>query len=128
MTVALVLAGGALGSLMRYGLSGFAQRFSGGIFPWGTLTVNLLGAFAIGLTYEVLNRSAAWPGLRIFLFSGILGGFTTFSAFGLETSNLLRNGEARLGVANVLFSAMAGVILVFAGFAAGKLLLRLVLK
>ena len=85
--VLLVALGGALGSVSRYGVSFWAARWFGAGFPWGTLIVNVVGGFVIGaLAARTANDQAAW-----FLFGvGVLGGFTTFSAFSLETVRLMQ--------------------------------------
>lgn len=112
----LLAAGGAIGTLLRYSLSGLTYRWMEGIFPWGTLVVNLAGSFAIGLLWGFFEIENMSPGMRNFIFAGILGGFTTFSTFGLESFNLLRDGETRLAISNILVSNIAGIALVFAGF------------
>jgi CrcB protein len=100
--------GGAFGALARYGLSGLLQR--GAAFPVGTLAVNVLGCFLIGVLFERLG-----PGARQFVVVGVLGGFTTFSAFGYETLELLRGGEPRLALANVAANVVLGVGAVLVG-------------
>jgi CrcB protein len=92
MTTYLAIAvGGAAGSVLRYAVGVAVAARLGAAFPWGTLLVNALGSFAIGLAVGVLDRrSAAW----LLLVPGFLGGFTTFSAFGAETLALLRAGAA----------------------------------
>ena len=119
--LALVFLGGALGAASRYGLSAFVNRHVESSFPWGTVSVNLLGSFAIGLLYEVLARYSVPEQVRGFLFIGILGGFTTFSAFGLETMSLLRGREVGLALSNVALTNIAGVALVALGMLAGRL-------
>lgn len=112
----LLAAGGAIGTVFRYSLSGYAYRVTGGIFPWGTLAVNSLGSFVIGVLwglFEVENMPAQ---ARNFLFIGVLGGFTTFSSFALETMNLFREGELKLALYNVLASNMLALVLVCGGF------------
>lgn len=111
-----MLAGGGIGTVLRYGLSNLAYRAAGGVFPSGTLAVNLGGSLAIGALWAVFEKGALTPNARLFLMTGILGGFTTFSTFTLENFSLLRNGELKLAAANVLVSNVAGIFLVFAGF------------
>ncbi len=101
--IALVGLGGALGSIARYGISGLLTR---GDFPWGTFAVNLLGTFVLALIYFAsLDRSYLPSEVRGFLFVGVLGGFTTFSTFGLETTVLLREGQPVLAGVNMLLNA-----------------------
>jgi CrcB protein len=91
----LVGAGGFLGAVARYLLGGWILHHSmAAKFPWGTFAVNLLGCLVIGVLSGVAERFDTFGhGARLFLFTGLLGGFTTFSAFGLETIFLMRRGE-----------------------------------
>ena len=101
----LLLAGvgGFLGSVLRYSVSGFVQGLSRSIdFPYGTLAVNLIGCLAIGFLSQLAeSRGIFTAETRTLVFIGVLGGFTTFSAFGNETINLWREGESLLAVTNV---------------------------
>jgi CrcB protein len=118
--IALVGLGGAAGSMLRYWLGGLAQaRLGSAAFPAGTLAVNLAGCLAIGmLAYLADSRGAASPETRALLLVGLLGGFTTFSAFGNETLNLIRDGEGLLAGANVTANVVLGVAAVWLGRAA----------
>ncbi len=118
-----LLVGGALGTLFRYTVSGLTYRLFVGVFPWGTLIVNLTGSFLIGVLWGLFEMKSLSPQARAFVFMGFLGGFTTFSTYTLETLNLLREGEIKLAVLNVAASNMLGLALVIAGFAASKLIL-----
>ena len=120
--ILVIAAGGAGGALLRYGISGVAYRILGETFPWGTLSVNVIGCFLIGLLWGVSERAPLSPNASIFLFTGILGGFTTFSTFGLETFNLFRDGEMMLGVANILASNVACLVAVTLGFILARML------
>ena len=113
----LIGAGGFIGSVLRYVISGFAQTLSQSIaFPYGTLAVNVLGCFCIGFLSEIFDaRSLIGPDTRAFLVVGILGGFTTFSAFGNETMNLIREGEATLALMNVGAQLLLGLGAVWLG-------------
>ena len=101
----LILAGlgGAIGSILRYSVSGLVQDFSRSIaFPYGTLAVNLIGCFAIGFLSQLAETRGVFNAeTRTLIFIGVLGGFTTFSAFGNETMNLWRDGENFLAGANI---------------------------
>lgn len=118
----VVFLGGGLGAAFRYWLQGSVYRFTGTGFPYGTLVVNVLGCFAIGLlvtTFE--ERFLVQPILRVFLTIGILGGFTTFSSFSLETINLLREGDYLTGAANVVSSLVVCLGATWIGSVIGKL-------
>jgi CrcB protein len=95
--------GGFIGSVLRYLIGGLAQDLSRSIsFPYGTLTVNVLGSFFIGLFAYLSDARGVFSDLsRAFVFVGIMGGFTTFSAFSNETFNLLRDGESSLALLNI---------------------------
>ncbi len=121
-----LLAGGALGTVLRYIVSGLTYRVFVGVFPWGTLVVNLIGSFLIGCLWGLFEIKAVSPHTRAFVFMGLLGGFTTFSTYTLETLNLLREGEAKLALINIAASNVLGLALVIAGFAVSKLILSAV--
>jgi fluoride exporter len=113
---ALIALGGAVGSLARYLLQGWVQESTRGTFPLGTLIVNVSGCFAIGLLNTLFT--GPWPiraDYRIGLVVGVLGGFTTFSAFGWESFSLANGGELLRASLNVLLSVALGLAAVFAG-------------
>ena len=112
-----VALGGALGSVLRYLLGAWTQSASRSIdFPYGTLAVNLIGCFVIGLLSQLAeSRGVFAPETRAFVFIGVLGGFTTFSSFGNETMNLLRDGETINALANVGANVILGLMLVWLG-------------
>lgn len=122
--VFLVGTGGALGSLARYGTSVGCARLFGPQFPWGTLAVNLLGCFIYGLAFALIVRNMVplGPELRMFLLAGFLGGFTTFSSFGMETVLFGAEGAAGLAVVNILANNVGGLALCALGLWAGRLL------
>ena len=103
LDLVLVGAGGAIGSVLRYVASGLVQRLDfWGSFPAGTLAVNVFGCAVLGLLGGLSDsRSLFGPGARLFVFIGILGGFTTFSTFSYETLALIRAGEGMKAVLNV---------------------------
>lgn len=117
-SVLLVALGGALGSMARFKLSGWVlQQTPGWRFPAGTLAVNLIGCFVAGLLAGLaVKQDVFTPEARVFLFTGLLGGFTTFSAFGLETLLLLKRGEAGVAIANVVVSVVAGLLVAWLGY------------
>ncbi|MEO8436172.1 MAG: fluoride efflux transporter CrcB [Pyrinomonadaceae bacterium] len=113
----LIGLAGFVGTLGRYWLSGLVARRYGETFPYGTLAVNALGCFLAGvLFYLMYERLPADATARNVVFIGLLGGFTTFSAFGLQTFSLLRDGEVFLAMMNVALSNLAGLFLVWAGY------------
>ena len=118
-SVILVALGGALGSVCRFLLSSFvSQRAVDWRFPLGTFAVNMVGCLVIGLLLGVSMKEGYFSTeTRLFLFTGIVGGFTTFSAFELETFMLLRSGEFLVAGGNVLLSVSAGLLSLWAGFA-----------
>lgn len=122
LKVIYIAMGGALGATLRYGTSELVQRWSGGTFPWGTLVVNLLGCFVAGLLFEFFELARPAPSLRLFVFIGVLGGFTTFSSFALECRNLLRDGEFLHAGINILASTAGCLTMVLLGVAAARAL------
>lgn len=123
LRILLVGLAGLSGTLCRYWLSGVVSRRYGETFPVGTLAVNLLGCFAAGLLFHFMQeRQTFSETARAVVFVGLLGGFTTFSSYGLQTFTLLREGRPGLAALNVVASNLLGLLLVWAGYAAGKLL------
>jgi CrcB protein len=119
MQVLLVGAGGFIGSVLRYTVSGLVYRaipIPG--FPYGTLVVNLIGCLAIGLLAGLAeSRQVIGPELRLFLFLGLLGGFTTFSTFAYEGFELFRDGEFAKMLASVMVHVLVGFTAVWFGYA-----------
>jgi CrcB protein len=103
--------GGFIGSSLRYAVGGYVQQISRSAdFPYGTLAVNLIGCFIIGFLSQLAeSRGVFTAESRIFVFVGILGGFTTFSAFGNETMNLWRDGQNTLAMANIAAHVVLGL-------------------
>ncbi len=121
----LVFAGGGLGSLARFGVSGFSARCFGETFPWGTLIANVTGSFAIGFfaTFtEPDGRVLVGPAGRTFFMVGVCGGYTTFSSFSLQTLNLLRDGEWLPAGGNILLSVLLCLVGVWLGHLAAATL------
>jgi len=116
--VALVGCGGMLGSISRYLVGGWIQNqiFPAGTFPFGTMAVNIAGCFLIGIGHGLLElRQVLTPELRLLLMVGFLGGFTTFSTFGLESWIMLRDGSLVRTAANILVQVLAGLVAVWLG-------------
>ena len=125
LQVLLVGAGGAVGSVSRFLLSGAAQRLSGSLyFPYGTLAVNLLGGFLLGLVMEVARPGVVSPQVRLLLTMGFFGGFTTFSTYTYESVRLIEDGEHLLALTNLLGSVVLGVMLTWLGLLVGRMLLQ----
>ena len=125
MEWAWVIIGSALGGMARYGVSGTVARRIGETFPWGTLTVNVVGSFVIGLFAALVAPGGALGGERMvgaFVMTGICGGYTTFSSFSLQTLNLARDGEWPRALANVVASTVLCLLAVWAGFALAALI------
>jgi CrcB protein len=120
--IVLVLIGGGLGALLRYGTTLMCVRWFGAGFPWGTLMVNLAGCFLIGVIFALAERTQLiGPHGRLFLMTGFLGGLTTFSTYGLESVVALRGGDYSTTLANILVNNVGGLILVVAGVRAARL-------
>lgn len=118
--IILLLAGGAIGALTRYAVSGLSHKYFEGTFPLGTLIVNLSGSLLIGLLWGLLEAENISSSMRTFLFIGVLGAFTTFSTYTLETLNLFREGEIKMAFVNILANNILGLLLVFLGFVVAR--------
>jgi len=111
---------GLLGTVGRYGVGELVARRFGNSFPIGTLVVNTLGCFLAGSLFYLLERDAVSDTLRAVVMIGFLGGFTTFSAYGLQTFNLIRGGDIGLALLNVVGSNVAGLLMAWAGYSLAK--------
>jgi len=112
------------GGLLRYLLSKWTHSLFGTSFPVGTLAVNLTGCLLIGFFSGFFDKWIISPNIRLFIFVGLAGGFTTFSAFGLETFNLFAKAEIRAAVLNILVNTIIGISLIFLGFAISQLAIK----
>ena len=124
LTWIAVAAGGALGSVARFWMTGAVAALTGPRFPYGTLLINMLGSFVIGVVASVTlapARMGMHPDLRIFLMVGICGGFTTFSAFSLQTLELLQTGEMMPALLYTLGSVLLCLMFVWFGWWLGRL-------
>jgi CrcB protein len=112
----LVMIGGAIGAGFRYNLSRVASEQLGNVFPWGTWIANLLGGFLMGILAGIVTHDGkvAEP-LLLFLGVGVLGGFTTFSAFSLETVRMIERGELAVAGAYAVSSVAGSVVMLFVG-------------
>jgi fluoride exporter len=120
-TLLWVAAGGALGSVTRYGFNNCITRVMGESFPWGILLINVLGSFLIGMVgaYWIV-RMPANDMARLFLTTGFLGGFTTFSAFAFDVLNLMQSDQNASAAIYVMASVVLSIVAVFVGFALVK--------
>jgi len=109
-----VALGGALGAVSRYAVSGWVHHYYPSVFPWGTLTVNSVGSFALGLLAVTLNKYfSELELLRLLLMTGFLGAFTTFSTFSYQSVLLVQQGKVLLAGGNVVANVV--ICCVFAG-------------
>ena len=118
MNLLLVVLGGGIGAGSRYLLGGWLHAQLGSGFPWGTFAVNALGSLMIGLVFGLAQAKSISAGATLFLAVGVLGGFTTFSAFSYETMRLLANGSIGASFLNVAGQFAVGLVAVYSGFVA----------
>ncbi len=124
LTWLAVAGGGALGSMARFWMTGAVTALTGPQFPYGTLLINMLGSLVIGVVAGVTltpERMGMHPDLRIFLMVGICGGFTTFSAFSLQTLELLQTGAAAAAMVYIVASVVLCLAFVWFGWWLGRL-------
>ena len=121
-TIFFVGLGSFIGGISRYLLSHFIQTRVTTPFPYGTLGVNIIGCFLIGVVFGMADRGVVTPEWRLFLATGILGGFTTFSAFSNETITLLRTGHLGLALLYVTASVGIGLTATYTGLIANRLI------
>lgn len=123
LNIVLVAIGGAIGSVARYLVGVWGVKLAGPNFPWGTITVNVVGAFLIGLMVEmVARRFDASSEVRVFIVTGIIGGFTTWSSFTLDAVVLFERGDLGLAAVYMLASLVVSFAAIFAGLALGRAL------
>jgi fluoride exporter len=116
MKYVFLVLGGSSGAFLRYISTNIASRAIPTSFPIGTLLVNILGSFFIGLLYGLFESFSLSENYRIFIFTGLLGSFTTFSTFSYESFSLLKTGEFKLAFLNIFGSVFLGLIAVFFGY------------
>jgi len=126
LQIILIAVGGSLGCISRYGLSTLVYEATPGVFPYGTMFVNLTGSLMIGVLSELFETAIIPSAWRSFLTFGFIGGYTTFSTWTLETLNLIREGEIRLATYNILISTVLGIVFVAVGIYASRFFLKLV--
>ena len=123
MLISLAL-GGMVGTLARYGLGRWVHSWAGTAFPWGTLLINILGSFALGVLARVGESTTLSPEARGMLTVGFCGAFTTFSTFSYETVRLIQDGEAGKAMLYALGSVAVGIAATLAGLNVGRIILR----
>ena len=111
----LLATGGAIGTILRYSMSGLTYRMVNSVFPWGTIVVNLTGSFAIGLLWGFFEIQNISSNMRNFIFIGILGGFTTFSTFSVETLSLALDRQYLKAAVNIAASVSTCLVGVWGG-------------
>lgn len=123
MSYLFIFIGAGIGGILRFLCSTFVHKASGGwMFPLGTFVVNVLGCLVIGYLMQLSESRGLLQGeLRLFVFVGLLGGFTTFSSFGIETFQLIRDGEYIFATANAVGQVVLGLIFVWLGVVVARL-------
>jgi len=120
--VVLIAIGGAAGTLARYWLGGLAQRLTGGLFPWGTFTVNMLGCFLFGLVWALAEeRFLLSSETRVVVLVGFMGAFTTFSTFVFESGSFMRDSQWALVIGNIAAQNVVGLVCLFLGLFVARL-------
>jgi CrcB protein len=123
LQILAIAGGGALGAVARFGVSTGVYRWLGRDFPWGTLAVNVLGSFAMGLLFVLLlERALLPPEVRATVLIGFLGAFTTFSTFSLETLALVEQGEPARALLNIAASVLLCLLACWGGILSARLL------
>jgi fluoride exporter len=126
LKILVIACGGAMGALLRYFSSTYISNRASATFPYGTLFVNLAGSFIIGALWGISEERVISIRAREFLFVGVLGAFTTFSTYSLETVNLLRLNEVKMAIANILVSNVSGILFAFTGYLVSKQVLKII--
>lgn len=126
MKVLLLILGGAIGTGLRFGISSWVQKTMLFSFPFGILSVNVLGSFFIGLCWSLAEAFHFSILTRAFIFTGLFGGFTTFSSFALDSMVLIKTGAYKLAFLNILVSNLLGLAAVFCGILLGGKIVTLI--
>ncbi len=119
--LAWIAGAGAVGTLSRFAIAAMVQNFSGSKFPWGTLTVNVVGCFLFGLVFILAEERNIIPAqVKVIVLTGFMGAFTTFSTFGFETTAFIHAGNWGYAVLNILGQNLAGIVAVTMGIFLGR--------
>ncbi len=124
MKYVAIFLGGGLGAMMRDIVSRFVYSLFFPTFPYGTMAVNVLGSFLFGFLWQLTERLIVSREIKALIFTGFLGAFTTFSTFSFETVNLIREGEIKFAVLNIVASVFLGLFCIFLGIFFAKQVLR----
>jgi CrcB protein len=116
LKILAVAAGGSVGASLRYLVFYFFEKQHSSVFPWATLLVNLLGSFLIGFLWGYFDRFFVTTGIRLLIFVGLLGSFTTYSTYAFDVFSLFRDGEFKMLAVYILGSNVMGIGLAFTGF------------
>ena len=119
----LIALGGGIGSILRFLLSAGVHNWFHKVYFWGTISVNIIGSFIIGLAWAFFEQHIEQENLRFVVMIGLLGGFTTFSSFSLESITLLKNGDFKMAISYILISNIGGISAAFLSYYAVKSLL-----
>lgn len=122
--ILLLIAGGSLGTILRYVVYLLADKYLNHLLPWGTLIVNLSGSLLIGIAWGALEKTNVPPAVRLFFFIGILGSYTTFSTFAFDSMNLAHSGAYKTMIVNILLNNIGGIMLCMGGFYLIRAILR----
>jgi CrcB protein len=112
----LIALGGGIGSVLRFLVSAGIQAWFHKVYFWGTISVNIIGSFFIGIAWAFFEQHIEQENLRFFIMIGILGGFTTFSSFSLESFSLFKSGDVRLAFNYIFISNIGGISAAFLSY------------
>ncbi|MCK5856554.1 MAG: fluoride efflux transporter CrcB [Bacteroidales bacterium] len=112
----LIALGGGIGSILRFIIATGVHEWANRVFFWGTITVNIIGSFIIGIAWALFEQHIEQENLRLFVMIGLLGGFTTFSSFSLEAISLFKNGDIKLAISYILISNIGGITAAFGSY------------
>lgn len=121
----ILMLGGALGTAARFFINTYTNNLFGNVFPFGTLAINSAGSFLIGLIWGFWESASETSLIRTFAIIGVLGGFTTFSSFSLETLNMLKQSQFKLALLNVFANNVLAIVSVFLGYSLSTVFYKL---